>query len=43
MRFLESIGHYSDKEDLCLKDFSKSLSSQVYTWYVGLKLGTIRD
>lgn len=42
MLFLESMGRHSDIEFHCLKEFSKSLSSRVYTWHTSLKLSIER-
>lgn len=41
-RFLESMGYHSNNMDLCLEEFFKSLTNG-YTWYIGLKPGTVRN
>ena len=41
-KFIDTFGLYAIKEDLCLREFSKSLCDRAYTWYIGLKLGSIR-
>lgn len=41
--FLESIGSYAKDVDLCMREFSKSLTDQAYTWYVNLKPGSKHD
>lgn len=40
-KFLDTIGTYVGDEDLCLHEFSKSLSDCAYTWYTGLRPGSI--
>ena len=40
-KFIDTLGPYAVDEDLCLREFSKSLCDQAYTWYIGLKLGSI--
>ena len=39
--FIDTLGPYAVDEDLCLWEFSKSLCDHAYTWYIGLKLGSI--
>ena len=36
-RFINTLGPYAADEDLCLREFSKSLCDQAYSWYIGLK------
>ena len=36
-KFVDTIGPYMADEDLCLREFSKSLCGQAYTWIIGLK------
>ncbi|XP_075670331.1 uncharacterized protein LOC142640121 [Castanea sativa] len=40
-KFIDTLGLYAVDEDLCLREFSKSLCDRAYTWYTGLKLGSI--
>ena len=40
-KFIDTLGLYATNEDLCLREFSKSLCARAYTWYIGLKLGSI--
>ena len=40
-KFIDTLGPYAADEDLCLREFSKSLCNWAYTWYIGLKLGSI--
>ena len=40
-RFINTLGPYAADEDLCLREFSKSLCDQAYSWYIGLKPGSI--
>ena len=39
--FIDTLSQYATNEDLCLREFSKSLCDRAYTWYTGLKLGSI--
>lgn len=41
--FLYSLEKYAKDPELCLKEFSKSLTDRAYTWYLNLKPGTIQD
>ena len=41
-KFIDTLGPYAADEDLCLQEFSKSLCDQAYTWYIGLKPGSIK-
>lgn len=43
LRILYSMGPFSHDATVCLKEFSKSLTDRAYTWYVNLKLGSVRD
>ena len=36
-KFINTLGPYAVDEDLCLREFSKSLCNRAYTWYIGLK------
>ena len=36
-KFIDTLGPYATDEDLCLREFSKSLCDWAYTWYIGLK------
>ena len=40
-KFIDTVGPYAANKDLCLREFSKSLCDQAYTWYINLKLGSI--
>ena len=40
-KFIDTLGPYVADEDLCLREFSKSLCDRAYTWYIGLKPGSI--
>ena len=40
-KFIDTLGLYATNEDLCLREFSKSLCDWAYTWYIGLKPGSI--
>ena len=40
-KFIDTLGPYTANEDLCLREFSKSLCDRAYTWYIGLKPGSI--
>ena len=40
-KFLDTMGPFVGDEDLCLCEFSKSLSGYAYTWYTSLKPGSI--
>ena len=40
-KFIDTLGPYAADEDLCLREFSKSLCDRAYTWYIGLKPGLI--
>ena len=40
-KFIDTLGPYTADEDLCLRELSKSLCDQSYTWYIGLKPGSI--
>ena len=40
-KFIDTLGPYAVDEDLCLREFSKSLCDRAYTWYIGLKPGSI--
>jgi len=39
--FIDTLGPYAADEDLRLREFSNSLCDRAYTWYIGLKLGSI--
>jgi len=36
-KFINTLSPYAVDEDLCLREFSKSLCDQAYTWYTSLK------
>ena len=40
-KFIDTLGPYAADNDLCLWEFSKSLCDYAYTWYIGLKPGSI--
>ena len=40
-KFLDTMGPYAGDEDLCLSEFSKSQRDRAYTWYIGLRPGSI--
>ena len=40
-KFIDTLSPYAVDEDLCLRKFSKSLCDRAYTWYIGLKPGSI--
>ena len=40
-KFIDILGPSAADEDLCLREFSKSICDQAYTWYIGLKPGSI--
>ncbi|GLT30847.1 hypothetical protein SLA2020_056300 [Shorea laevis] len=40
-KFLDAMGAHGGDRDLCLCEFSKSLSDRAYTWYTTLLLGSI--
>ena len=40
-KFIDTLGPYTANEDLCLREFSKSLCDWAYTWFIGLKQGSI--
>ena len=40
-KYIDTLGPYAADQDLCLRGFSKSLCDRAYTWYIGLKLGSI--
>ena len=40
-KFLDSMGPFAGNGDLCLREFSKSLTDHAYTWYSTLQLGSI--
>ena len=40
-KFIDTLGPYEADEDLCLREFSKSLCDRAYTWYIDLKPGSI--
>lgn len=37
------MGPHSSDVELCLRDFSKSLTNRAYTWYLNLKPRSIQD
>ena len=40
-KYIDTFGPYAANEDLCLQEFSKLLCDRVYTWYIGLKPGSM--
>ena len=40
-KFIDTLGPYAVDENLCLREFSKSLCDWAYTWYISLKPGSI--
>ena len=40
-KFINTLSPYVADQDLCLREFSKSLCDRAYTWYIGLKPGSI--
>ncbi|GLU03950.1 hypothetical protein SLE2022_211190 [Rubroshorea leprosula] len=42
-KFLDAMGAHTGDRDLCLHEFSKSLSDKAYTWYTTLPLGSVRS
>ena len=42
-KFLDAMGQYAGNEELCLREFSKSLTDWASTWYTRLPLGPIRN
>ena len=40
-KFIDTLGPYATDKDLYLREFSKSLCDRAYTWYIGLKPGSI--
>ena len=40
-KFLDSMGPFARNGDLCMREFSKSLTDRAYTWYSTLQLGSI--
>ena len=41
-KFLDTMGQHAGNEELCLREFSKSLTDRSYTWYTRLLPGSIR-
>uniref|UniRef100_A0A2N9J549 Reverse transcriptase domain-containing protein n=1 Tax=Fagus sylvatica TaxID=28930 RepID=A0A2N9J549_FAGSY len=41
-KFLDSMGPFAARGDLCLREFSKSMVDRAYTWYMVLPAGSIR-
>ncbi|CAL2265591.1 unnamed protein product [Prunus armeniaca] len=40
-RFIDALGPHASDHNLCLREFSKSLTDRAYTWYTTLALGSI--
>ena len=40
-KFIDTLSPHAANEDLCLREFSKSLCNRAYTWYIKLKPGSI--
>ena len=41
-RFVHTMGPYVGDQELCLREFAKSLVDRAYTWYTTLKPGSIK-
>ena len=41
-RFVHIVGPYAGDQELCLREFAKSLVDRAYTWYTTLRLGSIK-
>ena len=41
-RFVHIVGPYIGDQELCLREFAKSLVDRAYTWYTTLRLGSIK-
>ena len=41
-RFVHTMGPYTGDQELCLREFAKSLVDRAYTWYTTLKPGSIK-
>lgn len=42
-QFVDAMGMFAYNSELCLMEFSKSLSDRTYIWYLNLKPGLIQD
>ncbi|GKV46432.1 hypothetical protein SLEP1_g53416 [Rubroshorea leprosula] len=42
-KFLDAMGAHADDKDLCLREFSKSLSDRSYTWYITLPSSSVHS
>ncbi|KAA8536876.1 hypothetical protein F0562_029354 [Nyssa sinensis] len=42
-RFIESLNTHASDQNICLREFSKSLTDRAYTWYRKLPEGSIRN
>lgn len=42
-RFVDAMGSYAHSPELCLREFSKSLTDRAYNWCLNLKPGSIQD
>lgn len=42
-RFVDAMRSYAHSPELCLREFSKSLTDRAYNWYLNLKPGSIQD
>ena len=41
-RFIHTMGLYAGDKELCLREFAKFVVDRTYTWYITLRLGSIR-
>ena len=41
-RFIHTMGPYVGDKELCLREFTKSVVDIAYTWYITLRLGSIK-
>ena len=41
-RFIHTMGPYAGDQELCLREFAKSLVDRAYTWYTTLRPGSIK-
>uniref|UniRef100_A0A2N9GLZ0 Retrotransposon gag domain-containing protein n=1 Tax=Fagus sylvatica TaxID=28930 RepID=A0A2N9GLZ0_FAGSY len=41
-KFIDSMAAYAGNDDLCLREFSKSLDDRAYTWYTTLPPGSVK-
>ena len=41
-RFIHTLGPYVGDKELCLRESTKSVVDRAYTWYITLRLGSIK-